>query len=264
MQNVNCKNLTEYVSTFSLVQDCDIVKNGAIRITTPFTYPNGSFIDVFLKPNNDLYSSYTLSDYGQTAQYLYEMGFNLTATRKRLQTIDDVCRTLGTKYKSGFFEIEFGDDNLNNLSNFIVNLSQTCIRIADLSFTQRLQTYATFDDDIEEFIEVSGLEYEVSPDNLIGVYEKPVKVDFRVLGNNSKSLIQTWSTRNSYQSHLASNEIYVRWLALNNYLSSYQFITVYDDNENSLRDDDFSRLYETSTVFGFPNQREQFRETISV
>jgi hypothetical protein len=261
---VTCETLPKYLESFSLVYACDVVKNGAIRIATPFTYPNGSHIDLFLKSKGDLFDSYILSDYGQTADYLAEMDFNLWATKKRRQTVTDICYSLGVRYNANMFEIEVINDDLKNLPTHMVRLTQACIRITDLSFTHRLQTYATFDAEIEEYIALNDLYYETEPQDLIGVYKKPVKVDFKVKGKSSRSLVQTWSTRNPYTSHTLSNEIFVRWLSLQPYKQSYQFITVYDDTSLSARDDDFARLYETSTVFAFPTQREQFRETISL
>jgi hypothetical protein len=263
METLDCTTLKQTVAKFSLVRSCDVVSDGAFRIATPFIYPNGSRIDVFLKPTNDLYKSYILSDYGQTSQYLYEMGFNLTATKKRRQIIDDICKGLGVKYKSGFFELDFGAVDLDSLSDYIVHLSQACIRVADLSFTQRLQSYATFESEVEEFIALTELEYDTEPIDLIGIHDNPVKVDFRVKGHKVSSLIQTWSTRNISVSHITSTDIFAKWYDLQNYRSVYQFITVYDDTHSSFRAEDLARLDDYSTVFGFPQQREQFREAIN-
>jgi hypothetical protein len=131
MNTFGCEKLKEYLSSFSLIQECDIVKNGAIRFATPFTYPNGSYIDLFLQPKNDLLKSYILSDYGQTYYYLQDSGFNIWGTKKRSQFVTDICESLGVRYKQGMFEIEFGEDNLPQISNFIVRLTQTCIRVTD-------------------------------------------------------------------------------------------------------------------------------------
>ena len=190
------------------------------------------------------------------------MGFNLWTAKKRRQYVIDICGSLEIKYRQNMFEVEILESELPNLSEFIVRLTQACIRITDLSFTQKLQTFATFETEIEEFIDLAELPYESDPPDLIGSYGKPVKVDFKVSGHRINSLIQTWSTRQTYTAHTTSNEIYVRWLALKSFRDSYQFITVYDDSSPNAREDDYARLFESSEVFAFPTQREQFLEAI--
>jgi hypothetical protein len=264
MSQITCDNLQEYVRNFSLVNACDFVKSGALRIATPFTYPNGSHIDLFLAPKERLFTSFILSDYGQTYEYLLNMGFDIWGTKRRRQIItDDICRGLGVRYSQNMFEVEILPDELNSLSSFMVRLAQACIRVADLSFTQRLQTYATFETEVEEFIAINDFSYDVEPPDLIGIFNKPVKVDFRVQGKRISSLVQALSSRNPTSAHTSANELFVRWNDLQNYRNTYQFITVYDDASTSMRDDDIARLNQWSTVFGFPHQREQFRETLA-
>jgi hypothetical protein len=262
--NISCEHLQDYLSSFSLIYQCDTVKNGALRFATPFTYPNGSYIDLFFKRKHGLFDTYILSDYGQTFNYLLDIGFNLWATKKRRQFVTDICYSLNVRYAQNMFEVEILDSELPSLSDFIVRLTQACIRIADLSFTQRLQTYGTFDAEVEEFIALSDLDYETEPIDLIGIYDKPVKVDFKVKGIRTSSLIQTWSPRNPNISHTTSNEIFRRWHDLNNYRTMYQFVTVVDETDSTYRPDDLAVLYEYSQVFSFPTEREPFRETISV
>lgn len=264
MSIINCDNLKEYLSSFSLIYQCDIVKSGALRFATPFTYPDGSHIDLFFTSKDDLFDRYVLSDYGQTYYYLLDMGFNLWATKKRRQLVTDICTNLGVRYNQNVFEVEILNTELSKLSEFIVQLTQTCIRITDLSFTQRLQSYGTFDADVEEFIALAELDYEPSPSDLIGIYQKPVKVDFRVSGIRTNSLIQTWTPRNPNISHATSNEIFRRWHDLGNYRQTYQFVTVVDDVDSTYRQDDLAILYEYSSVFNFPSQRDPFRDAISV
>ena len=260
---LSCGHLQEYLSGFSLIYQCDVVKNGALRIATPFTYPNGSHIDLFFTRKAGLFNTFILSDYGQTFYYLLDTGFNLWATKKRRQFVTDICYNLNIHYIQNMFEVEILETELSNLSDFIVRLTQACIRITDLSFTQRLQTYGTFDAEVEEFIALTELDYETEPTDLIGIYDKPVKVDFRVQGVRTNSLIQTWSPRNPTISHTSSNEIFRRWHDLNNYRQTSQFITVVDETDSTYRSDDLSILYEYSTVFVFPTEREPFRDTIS-
>lgn len=257
---VNCENIMEYLKSFSLVKDCDIIKSGELRISTPFNYPNGSHIDLFLRRNNDLFGTYILSDLGQTADYVDDMQFNLWATKKRRTIIDDICNSLNILQADGQFQTQLTPEDFKQFYNPIVRLSQACIRISDLVFTQRLTIGGTFQDEVEEFLSVSHLKYE--PEIILnGDFDNEVKVDFKVYGRNIISLVQTLSAGTN--SHAVSNEIFRRWYDIKSYKNSNQFLTVYDQSYNTYRDDDIKRLSELSVVLGFPKEQEQIIESLA-
>jgi len=257
---VNCGNIKEYIKSFSLVKECDEIKSGALRIATPFNYPNGSHIDLFLIKNNDLFSNYILSDFGQTSDYAADMQFNLWATKKRRTIIDDICQSLNVTQSDGQFEIQLTHKDFTQFYNPIVRLAQACIRISDLVFTQRLTISGTFQEEVEEFLAVSHLKYE--PDIVIkGDFDNEVKLDFKVYGENVISLVQTLSAGTN--SHTVSNEIFRRWYDIKSYKNSNQFITVYDQSYSTYRDDDIKRLSELSVVLGFPKEQEQISESLA-
>jgi len=259
---INCENLREFVRGFSLVHSCDVVGNGMLRIATPFKYPNGSQIDLFLKRTAPLFPSYVLTDYGQTADYLMDMQVKLWATKKRRLLLDDICSSLDVEHHAGQLEIPLEVDTLPDLSHAIVRLAQACIRVADLAFTQRLQLAGTFQEEVEEYIASTNLLYEPEI-TLIGTYGKEVKVDFLVHGKKVTSLIQTLSTPSPASAHVASLEVFRRWYDLAPHRTTNQFITLYDTTNRVFRDDDLSRLHDLSVVLGFPDQEEQFKEAIA-
>jgi hypothetical protein len=260
--DINCNNISEFVHGFSLVEQCDTVSNGMLRFATPFSYPNGSQIDLFLSPTKPLFGEYILSDYGLTSDYLQDLHVKPWATKKRRLLIEDICRNLGVEQHSGVFQIGLSPKELSSLSQAIVRLSQVCIRVADLAFTQRLQIAGTFQDEVEEFIAVSDFPYE--PDvELVGALGQVVKVDFRVRGQKVTSLIQTLSTRNPANAHPISNEVFRRWYDLRPHLHHNQFVTIYDASSGIFREDDLARLADFSAVLGYPDDQEQIQEALA-
>jgi hypothetical protein len=258
---LDCQSLKAIVDKFSLVEQCDVIKNGALRIATPFNYPNGSQIDLFLEYSNGLFSQYVLSDYGLTANYLLDMHIKAWSTSKRRQLIEDICETLEVGSETGVFRVPLGQD-IAALSSAIVRLAQACIRVSDLSFTQRLQSSATFQEDVEEFIAGAGLAYESEP-VLMGALRNPVKVDFRVQGAKVFSLVQTLSAPNPANAHPKSVEVFTRWFDLQHHNGQrHQFVTVFD-TINSFKEYDLERLSLVSAVVGFPEDREQLQEMLA-
>jgi hypothetical protein len=260
---LTCEAITEAVTGFSLVEQCDTVRNGMVRISTPFRYPNGSNIDLFLRIEKPLLpESIILSDYGQTANYLADLHIKPWATKKRRQLIEDVCATLGIEQNAGQFLVRLDAQRLNEFSDSIVRLAQACVRISDLAYTQRIQTVGTFQEEIEEYI--SGIELQYEPEvSLTGIYGKEVKVDFRTQGKKVTSLIQTLATANPVRAHFISIEAFRRWFDLQEHKAFNQFITLYDSTNKVFREEDLSRLNDMSLVLGFPQDKEQFQEAIS-
>jgi len=255
---LNCENIKEHIKSFSLIKECDVIKTGDLRIATPFNYPNGSHIDLFLIKDKDLFNNYTLSDLGQTADYVADMQFNLWATKKRRTIIDDICQSLNVTQFDGQFQIQLNPEDFTRFYNPVVRLSQACIRVSDLVFTQRLTSSGTFQDEIEEFLAVSNLKYE--PEVILKGKYNEVKIDFKVQGKNVISLVQTLSAGTN--SHIVSNEIFRKWHDIKSYKKNNRFLTVYDQSYNTYREDDLKRLSELSVVLGFPKEQEQILECL--
>ena len=103
---IDCGYLANVVRDFSLISDCDIVNDGSIRMSTPFQYPDGSRIDIFVKLSEDLLGTdATLSDKGQTTAYLLDLHVKPWTTKKRKQMVDDICASLGVRQMGGEFLI---------------------------------------------------------------------------------------------------------------------------------------------------------------
>ncbi len=260
---VTCDTITRAVRDFSLVSQCDVVRSGMLRISTPFKYPNGSNVDLFLRMEKPLLpESLILSDYGQTADYLFDLHIKPWATKKRRQLIEDVCSILEVEQDGGQFLVRLDANQINEFPDAMVRLAQACIRIADLSYTTRLQTASTFQEEVEEYLSVVELRYEPEV-QLIGKYGKPVKIDFEVKGRKIHSLVQTLARTSPANAHHVSLEAFTRWHDIETYIASSQFVTLYDSTSDVFRSDDLSRLSEKSLVLGFPQDRDQFYEAVA-
>ena len=260
---MTCESLKPYTS-IQLVEACDEIKSGMLRLSTPFRYPDGSNIDLFLGTDSHLHTPIKLTDLAHTAAYLLDIQIKSWATQKRKHIVDDVCKLLGVYREDGELVVRLTEDELNegHLPSAMVRLAQACIRIADLSFTQRLRAPVGFKDDVEEFISAEGVTVEPAV-ALPGRYGKDVPVDFRTKGRKVESLVLTLSTQNSAAAHGLSNEVFRRWYDLEPQRAGHQFLTIYDSTNDVFRDDDIARLSEVSTVLPFPAQQEAIRDAIA-
>jgi hypothetical protein len=261
--SLSCEELRQKVRGLALVVECDVVKSGALRFATPFRYSDGSQVDLFLTEKDVLFGhKYVLSDFGQTTAYLLDLQIKPWATKRRKQVIADVCRALEVEQADGQLQIRLRDSDLADLSEAVVRLAQACIRVADLTLTQRLGAPSVFREELEEFLADENLEYEESI-TLVGRFEKDVPVDFRVYGRHVKSLVLTLSTANTAAAHGLGNEVFRRWYDLEPYRPDHQAVTVWDTRNDVFHDDDLARLRDVSIVFGFPAETDRLRPALA-
>ncbi len=259
---MDCDHILQAAKTFPLVLSCAVIRNGMLRLETPFHYPNGASIDVFVGTLENLFTPIIVTDFGQTTAYLLDMQIKHWQTARRRQIVADICRTLQVEQDGGQFVVRLAQHQLPELSAAIVRLAEACIRVADLSFTQRLRSPVMFRDEMEEFVDAAGVAYETGV-TLPGQFGKPVPVDYRVRGRTVVSLVQTLSTANTAAAHGLANEVFRRWYDLSPHRVDNQFLTIYDSTNDVFRSDDLDRLGSLSTVFAFPAQSDAVREALA-
>jgi len=261
---LDCETLKGYVTSLSLVTSCDVIKNGMLRIATPFRYPDSSQVDLFLGITGDIFSPIRVTDLGQTSAYLLDLQVKPWATQKRKKIVEDVCASLEVEQDGAELFVRMQESELKSigLSGAMVRVAQACIRTADIAYTQRLRIPALFKDDVEEFITGDKVKVE-SGFSLPGRFQKDVSVDFLTKGRHVQSLILTLSTQNTAAAHGISNEVFRKWYDLELHRTDYQFLTLFDSTNNSFRDEDLARLSEKSIVLAFPAQQDGIAETIA-
>jgi len=244
-------------TSVSLVQQCDIVGNGALRMLTPFRYPNGAQIDLFLEEREPLLGTFILSDLGQTTSYLLDLQVKPWASNKRRQIIEDVCRSLDVQWRGGRFQIELEGSDVAQLSPCMMRLAQACIRVSDLSFSARIWSAGSFRDELEEFFHSIELNYEQDPTEP-GKRGQEIKFDFRVFGESSQSLVQSLSSSSTSSAHSISLEAFSRWYDLGaEKPGGPKHVTVIDESNDVFKDADVSRLSRLSSVIWFPAEQDQ-------
>ncbi len=259
---IDCSNIRELLEPISLMLRCDRIASGDLRLLTPFQYPNGASIDLFLRAKQPLFDGYVLTDLGQSTGYLLDVNVKPWATNKRRQIIEDVCRSLDVEWRGGEFVIELDLQDTKDLSEPMVRLAQACIRVSDLAFSARLWSSASFKDELDEFFQ-SAIEVEYDTDIAeAGRNDDSVKVDFRVHGESKTSLVLTLSAASSFSAHNVANEVAIRWLDLGKAKADRQYVTVIDESHDVFKARDIRRIEGLSEVIAFPTERDQLRAVL--
>lgn len=257
---MDCAGLRKLVEGFSLVKECDEIRNGMLRISTPFQYADGSHVDMFFE--RDLAQEWKLTDMGQTFAYLLDLHVKPWSSKRREQALSDICTSLGVSREGGQLFVRVPENRPDILTSAMVCLAQACLRVSDLAMTQRFRMVSAFRDDVEEFVANADLLYETQY-ALEGRYGKPVEVDFRIKGRATSSLVLTLSTANATAAHGLCNEVFRRWYDLEHHRSEHLFLTAYDTTTDVFREDDLHRLRDVSAVLGFPAEADAMHEAIA-
>ena len=239
----------------SLVREIDVVPKGHIRIMTGLLYPDGASVDVFIVNDTPVTPTSAtpakpprLSDLGQTIAWLLDVGVRPWQSKKRQAFIEDVLRLHDVQQDGGalLLDLKPGDD----LMVGILRLAQSCIRVADLTFTRRASLQSPFSDDVEEVRADAELRFEVGAE-LVGRTRKPVRVDYLVTGQTKRSAVLALSALNAQSAHNSANEIFRRWFDLDVPWRNHENVTIYDDRQPFHREDDLERLQIFSQVIPF-------------
>jgi hypothetical protein len=227
-------------------------------MSTPFAYPNGDFIDVFLENSGDMFQSLLLSDYGQTGIYLHNSQVEMEASKRRRQLVEDMAAELGVSLHKGQLQVELPPSENPNLSDAIFRLSQACVKIADLAYHARLASVLPLKEEVWDYLK-DGFGVIKRDEMITGKYGRDIKVDFSVRAANTSYLL-TLAARSAASLHARSNEIYSKWTSIQ---ESAQLITVIDPRSiNGIRGDDKKRLEAHSHIVVYPDGRDQMGDLL--
>lgn len=259
---LDCTSLKAAIASFSLVQDCELLEDGSLRIATPLLYPDGSNVDVFYRVSQDLFPAPYLTDLGQTVAYLADLHVYPHGSNRRRQALQSVCKTLDVTDGNGELMIPLDSLKTLDLGGHISRLAQACVRVADLCYTQIFRSESSFKDDVADFLTSANVLY--FPDIYFeGRFGKKVTVDFSARGKTSKNLVITLSTPNQTAAHSVANETLRKWYDLDRYRKDYGFLTVYDSSSDAFRSDDLERLGSLSSIVSFPAEADALSEILA-
>lgn len=103
------------------------------RIRTPFLYPDGDVLDVFVKTSNGLV---IVTDLGGTLGWLWTQNpTNLTPKQQEL--VADVCKTHGVERLGGLGGMLYTQGQ--SLADAVMRVAQASMRVSDLWFSFRVE-----------------------------------------------------------------------------------------------------------------------------
>lgn len=149
-------------------------ENGAyVRVRTPYLYPDGDFIDLFLKTVNQ--TTTTVSDLGETIRWLNSNTLSAKRSPKQAALISDISQTHGVEFFRGMLKARSRDSA--GLADAVTRVAQAAMRVSDLIFTSRLRAVESVSDEVADFLEEINLPFERNK-RFTGRSGKNWKIDF--------------------------------------------------------------------------------------
>lgn len=180
---LNCTEIREYINnSVSSLFNC--THHGSfLSISTPFSYPDGDDIELFLENRTDYL---LLTDMGETLRYLDTYLLDITSTNKRKMIINDVVKSNNLLFNKGIIYAIV--KNENRILDAIFNMSQAIIRISDVLYTMKGQSLAAFEEEFKSFLDEQKFNYE--EDFIVETATHQYTFDFAVENQNNIGLVK--------------------------------------------------------------------------
>ncbi len=237
---------------------CALV-NGRTRIRTPYLYPDGDAIDVFL--TGDEFPA-TLTDFGDTLGWLWTQTVSNRRTNRQQRLIEDVCLTHGVELYRGMLTVRVSDPKA--LAEAVGRLSQAALRVSDLWFTFRSQSAASINEEVEEFLIGRQIGFDRG-ERLTGRSGRTWRVDFHTRTPERSALVNVLSTGSRTSARRLTEHMVATWHDLSNYRlgrESVRFVSLFDDDLDVWSPEDFVLVEDLSEV-AFWSRKDEFAEMLT-
>ena len=233
--------------------------NGYTRIRTPFLYPDGDVIDLFVKEQN---GCVTITDLGETLRWLRAQSISPRRSPKQNKLIEDVCLNHGLEFFRGMLlaRVKPGD----NFAAITLRAAQGALRIADLWFTMRTRSVETVTEEIELFLTEKQVSFERNQP-LAGRSGRTWRPDFHARQPKRSSLVFVLSTGSRAAAKNVTEHVLAAWYDLNNLRvgpEGLQFISLFDDTMDVWSTEEFNLLKDLSIITRW-SQPDEFMQALA-
>ena len=215
---------------------CSETQQEAVRVRTPMLYPDGGVVDVFVLERGN---GYAVTDFGDALGWLWLQSVSQRRTTRHDALAREVCRTL---------RIELVNDQLimrgvtsDRLGEAVLRVAQGAVRVSDLWFTLRGQTFQTTADEVEEWLSEKRIPFQRAVSKQ-GRSTLPWTINFETQTDNRTGLIFLLSTGSRGAARRITEHVVAGCSDLNHLKASQpnlEFISLFDDTVDVWRPEDF-------------------------
>lgn len=234
--------------------------NQYIRIRTPYLYPDGDVIDLFLKEGGKETWA-TLTDLSETLRWLRMQTISQRKSLKQRQLIEDICLNHGIELYRGMLIVRVKSPD--DLAVAVTRLAQAALRVADLWFTFRIRTVESITDEVEDFLRERQILFEPG-ERIPGRSGRIWTVDFHTRHPNRSALVYVLSTGSRAVARKATEHVLAAWYDLSHLRvrsDPIRFVSLFDDTLDVWAPEDF-RLVEDLSEVSYWSRPDEFAEKL--
>ncbi len=250
-----CTQLQRTVPSF---YECVPAPIEGVRISTPLLFPDGDVVDVFVLSRDD---EFVITDFGCALGWLRNQSIRGRLTSGQRRLLNDVCMTLDVELDNGQIRLRLSD--ADHLVANVQRLAQAVVRVADLWFTFRAQTWETLSDEVDAWLKHRSISYE-HRFQTSGRSGRRWTVDYKTMVGTQISLVflLTTGARGSVPSIVNRTVTGCIDLANSASAESAKLVSLFDDTLDMWRDEDFALLENVSEIAQWSNP-EEFAEILT-
>lgn len=219
--------------------------NGYTRIRTPYLYPDGDVIDLFLKEEGE---SSTLTDLGETLRWLRMQSITQRRSPRQNKLIQDVCLNHGVELFRGMLMVRVGPSG--DLGGAVTRLAQAALRVSDLWFTMRTRAVESISDEVGGLLDERRIPFDRG-ERLPGRSGRTWSVDFHIRHPRRSALMCVLSTASRAAARGIVEHVTSEWHDLSHFKlgpEALAFISLFDDTLDVWSPEDFRLVGELSDV----------------
>jgi len=238
-----CSN---FASSLGGLFSCEEME-GQHRIRTPFLYPDGDNIDIFLRPSQD--GVFSVTDLGETLRWLrMQTASGGKRSPKQRAIIEDVCMNHGVELYKGMLVARCKP--VDDLGFVVTRVAQAALRVSDLWFTFRNRAVESVSDEVAHFLTEKNFSFERGQ-KLVGRSGKIWTGDFHVRAPQRSSMVMVLSTGSRSAAKNIVSNVHTAFYDLNSRVvgpEALQFISLFDDSSDVWGEEDFRLAEQLSSV----------------
>lgn len=236
-----CQEIGQRLGALYVCEDCD----DYVRIRTPFLYPDGDIIDLFLKEQNEVR---TVTDLGETLRWLRMQSTSPRRSAKQQAMLEDLAETQGVEIFRGMLQARARSED--DLAEVVTRVAQASIRAADLWFTFRTRAVQAVTDEVEDFLQEEKIPFERG-EKMKGRSGRTWTIDFHTRSPQKSSLVRVLSSGSRSVAKSMAESTVATWHDLSHLMhgpEALSFVSLFDDTADVWTDEDLRLVGDLSEV----------------
>lgn len=220
-------------------------KGDLTRVRTPFWYPDGGVVDVFVKEHDD---TFTITDLGEALGWLRMQTLVTKRSPKQQRLVQDICTTHGVELFRG--QLVLRCSGAEQFPRALVRLGQAAVRVADLWFTTRTRSVESATDEVADLLQERSIPFERSV-KLAGRSGRDWTVDFQTRTPTQSALICVLASGSRAAARREAEHVVAAWHDLNLIRTGarpVRFVSLFDDTSDVWGEEDFRLVESVSDV----------------